>query len=176
MFRDNLKTGLLDLDLQGSSSELLKEEGIEILNPHTPTGELPHLPHDILFIDTPPYLSSRLLDILQVADVVLIPTRSGAFDAMALTDTVNLVEKAKEKNPQLKAAIVFTMVKPGSTITEEIRPVINTGSIPVLDQVITERVCYTRSLLTGGVLKSKDNKAKLEMMEMTEAVVKLLGL
>ena len=52
----------------------------------------------------------------------------------------------------------------------------NTGSVPVLDYVITERVSYTRSLLTGGVLKSKDNKAKLEMMDMTEAVVKLLGL
>lgn len=177
MFKENLKVGLLDLDLQSSSSDLLQGENeIELISKTTGPGELQSLPSDILFIDTPPYLSGRLIEILSVADAVLIPTRAGVFDAMALSETVQLVQQVQETNRRLNAAIVFTMVKTGSTIAEEIKPVLNTGNIKLLDVMISERISFARSLLTGGVFTSSDYKAKMEVMALADEVVALLGL
>lgn len=177
MFSKSLQVALLDLDLQSSSSDLLKEEtGITVVPPSTAPSALTELPYDLLFIDTPPYLSTQLIDILLVADVILIPTKAGAFDVLALKDTLKLVEQVQLQNKYLKAAIIFTMVKTGTKTLDEIKPVLHTGSINILSNTISERVSYTRSLLTGGVILTTDNKAKMEMMELADEVVKLLGL
>jgi chromosome partitioning protein len=177
MFKNGLEVAVLDLDLQSSISDLLGEQaGVHLIPPTVEAKHLQEVPYDLLFIDTPPYLSGKLLEILSIADVVLVPTKAGVFDALALKDTIQLIEKAKLRNAYLNAAIVFTMVKPGTKLLAEIKSVIHTGAIKVMDKHITERVSYSRSLLEGGVLESKDSKAKLEMMELTDELVKLLGL
>ena len=60
LFKDTLKVGILDTDLQGSVvglGELL--EGITLLPQEVlTTGNVPDL--DILIIDTPPYLTDQL--------------------------------------------------------------------------------------------------------------------
>ena len=82
---------------------------------------------------------------------------------MAIRSTVALVQEAQAKNPKMKAGIVLNMIKPRSGITAEVVELLKSFSIPVLNTMIHDRVSFTRSPITGGVLTGADSKAKDEM-------------
>lgn len=177
VFQHGLKVGVLDTDLQGSIAETIQHEnGIELILPYTPLNEFKELPYEVIIIDTPPYLSSRLPELFQISDLILVPTKAGFFDAMAIRSTLRLIQEAKAINPALQAGIVFSMVKSRSSITDEVKSVMTHNGIPLLSSIITDRVCYTRSILTGGVLRSKDEKAKREMLTLADELLNLIGL
>lgn len=67
---------------------------------------------EALFIDTPPYLMNEILPIFLKSDLVIIPTKAGVSDIMAIRSTVELVKGAQKTNKKLKSAIVLNMVKP----------------------------------------------------------------
>ncbi len=176
-FQIGLKVGLVDADLQGSLRSLqLMVDGINLIDVIDDFSNLKSQPFDVILVDTPPYLSNRLPELFLQSDFILVPTKAGFFDMMAIKSTLALIQDTMKDRPDLKAGIVFNMIKGRSSITSEIRSLTKDFTIPVLQSMISDRVSFTRSAISGGVLQTADEKAKTEMIELTEEILSLLGL
>lgn len=175
-FQDQLTVALIDTDLQGSLADL-KSDLTELLVIQENNYEnIKQLTQQLIIIDTPPYLSNNLLELFHISDYVLIPTKAGFFDVMAIRSTIALVKEAQKKRPDLNAAIVLNMIKPRSGITGEVQELLKSFDMQVLKTIIYDRVSFTRSPITGGVLNSDDNKAKEEITALAEEIVNSITL
>ena len=176
-FQEGLNVGLIDVDVQGSINGLQELLGnTTLLSLPTPLEKIKDVGQDIVLIDTPPYLSNQLPELFRLSNFVLIPSKAGFFDAMAIQATIALIKEAQLKNPNLKAGIVLNMVKPRTSLTEEIKQILNGYEIPVLETAITDRVSYTRSPILGSVYQSDDEKAKTEITALADEILHHLGL
>ncbi|QXV66852.1 ParA family protein [Mucilaginibacter sp. 21P] len=174
-FKDQLKVALIDADLQGSIYHIKDEfDDIEILSPDR-LEDILALPYDLVIVDTPPYLSNRLADLFDGSDFVLIPTKAGFFDVMAIRATLALVKFAQAKNGNLKAGIVLNMLKPRSGLTQEVYDLLLNLGTPLLNTRIYDRVSYARSSMTGGILQGTDVKAVHEITGLAEEIVELIS-
>jgi len=174
-FKDQLKVALIDSDLQGSIYHLKDEfPELDILSPEK-ISEIPKLNYDLIIVDTPPYLSNRLNELFGYSDYVLVPTKAGFFDVMAIRSTLALVKFSQAQNRNLKAGIVLNMLKPRSGITAEVVGLINDLGTPLLKARIFDRVSLARSSMTSGILKSLDQKAIEEVTSLAEEIVDLIS-
>lgn len=162
-FQDGLSVGLLDTDLQGSLSGLADMlEGIRLFPYNNDPASLRDLDVDVLIVDTPPYLSNQLPALFDVSDFVLVPSKVGFLDVMAVRATIQLINEARQRRTNLKAGIVLNMVKPRTTVNDEIREILRGYDMKVLTATISDRVSYTRSPILSGVFTGEDDKAKNE--------------
>lgn len=145
------------------SQQLEPSDELILIPEDTAFSDLKILDYDVIIIDIPPYLSNKLPEILKISDFVLVPTKAGIFDIMAIRATIGLIKEAQKVNKNIQAGIVFNMVKSKSSITKEMRQLLLEYDIPVLNSVISDKVSYIRSLITGGILSSKDYNTKGEM-------------
>jgi len=176
-FNENLKVGLLDCDLQGSLTNLnLMADGLNLI-PYEGGSSfdfVKDLDYDLIIIDTPPYLSQNLHEIFLLSDFVLVPTKTGFFDMMAIQGTMALLNKAMAEKTGLKAGVVFNMVKHNSSLISEVKSLTSSFSIPVLNTYICDRVSYTRCIISGGILKSNDKNAIKEILNLCEEILSFL--
>jgi chromosome partitioning protein len=122
-------------------------------------------------IDTPPYLSTTLPEFFKYSDFVLVPTKASVLDIMAIRATIKLLREAMKERPQLKASIVLNMVKSRSAITAEIKEILDEYKFPILNTMVSDRVSYTRSPISGGVFNTEDDKAKEEILGLTREII-----
>jgi chromosome partitioning protein len=174
-FKDQLRVALIDSDLQGSIYHLKEDfPELAILAPDK-VSEIPHLDYDLIIVDTPPYLSNRLNELFSYSDYVLVPTKAGFFDVMAIKSTLALIKFSQAKNQHLKAGIVLNMIKPRSGITAEVVELLQTLGTPLLNTRVFDRVSLARSSMTSGILKSTDKKAIEEVTFLAEEIVDLIS-
>lgn len=175
-FGDNLNTAIVDLDLQGTISQLkpiIKTVGV--ISDIKDIRSIQDLPYDVIFVDTPPYLSDQLPELFNISDLVIIPTKASVADLMAIRATIGILADAKKKKPLLKTAIVFNMVKQNALITEEIKKIIDDFGTPVLSSMVTDRLSFIRSLgINKGIYAIDDPKAKAEIDHLTEEILNIL--
>lgn len=176
-FRDGLSVGLLDADLQGSLKGLESMlEGMELIPYNNDPKSLLSVKKDILIVDTPPYLTAQLPAFFSISDFVLVPSKVGFLDVMAIRATIQLLKESQAQHPHLKAAIVLNMVKPRTNVNEEIRDILKDYGLPVLKTAISDRVSYTRSAITSGVFAGDDEKAKNEIASLADEILTFLEL
>jgi len=174
-FQDELSVALADTDLQGSLYHMREEfPGLAIIGSDK-LQDIQKLAYDLIIIDTPPYLSSRLPELFLLSDFILLPTKTGFFDVMAIRSTLALIKEAQRKSPQIKTAIVLNMVKPRSGITQDVAGLLQGMDTPLLKTRIHDRVSIARSAMTAGILNSGDVKAKAELMALAEEVVEQMS-
>lgn len=173
-FADSWKVGIADTDVQGSVTGLEGLlSGIDIVDlDKALKGQLPE--YDLIIIDTPPYLTNRLAELFAVSDYVLIPTKAGFLDVMAIKATLALLDQAKTKRPDLKAGIVMNMVLPRTTVNDEVKEILSGYGFPVHPTMITQRISYTRSPITNGVFGGEDEKAKNEVTNLATEIMESL--
>ena len=170
-FQDQLKVALVDSDLQGSIYHVKDEfRGLTVLSPEQ-ISVIPNLNYDLIIVDTPPYLSNRLTELFQFSDFVLVPTKAGFFDVMAIRSTLALIRFSQAKNKRLKAGIVLNMIKPRTAITKDITGLLQGLGTPLLKTMVHDRVSITRSSMTSGIMKTTDLKAKEEITSLAEEIV-----
>lgn len=170
-FQDQLRVALVDSDLQGSLYHAREDfPGLNITIADK-VGDITHLDYDLIIVDTPPYLSNKLTDLFLISDFVLVPTKAGFFDVMAIRATLALIKFAQAKKPSLKAGIVLNMIKPRSGVTRDVADLLNTMGTPLLKTMVHDRVSITRSAITAGILTGTDQKAKEEFTSLAEEVV-----
>lgn len=175
-FKESMRLGLIDLDVQGSLSGL-KETLSTLSMEETPKkiSSITTLPYDLIIVDTPPYLSSNLPELFNISDFILIPTKAGFLDTMAIRGTIDLVNAAQKLNSKIKAGIILNMVKPNTGLTEDVKNLLKSYNLPVLDSVISDRVSFTRSVLLGGVLNGEDHRAKDEILNLADEIFNIMG-
>lgn len=172
---ENLRVAIADTDVQGSISEI--EDfitGIDLISIDRVNNK-EHLDYDVLVIDTPPYLTNKLHDIFIISDYILMPTKTGYLDALAIKATISLFKEAQKEKPQLRAGIVLNMVMANTKLNEEVKEILNTYEVPLLESYISHRVSLARSPMTNGVFNSEDEKAKIEIVNLTDEILSNLN-
>jgi chromosome partitioning protein len=169
-FSNNSKVAVLDFDLQGSLSQL-KEivTGFDIIPFVEEINSISNLKYDFIFIDTPPYLSNHLSKLIQIADLILVPTKAGILDILAIKSTLKLIEHEYKSKSTL---IVFNMIKPNTTLTQDILISLKEYNIPIAKTYISDLVAFTRSVIMKGV--TNDRNAKFQLDQLTKEVLLLL--
>ena len=170
-FQDQLNVALVDTDLQGSLFQIKEElPGLAVVG-NDQLQDIKRLEYDLVIVDTPPYLSNKLPELFSLSDFILIPTKAGFFDVMAIRSTIALLKDAQVKKPDIQAGIVMNMIKPRSGITKEVSSLLQSMETPILATMIHDRVSIARSSITAGVLQGSDNKAIEEITSLAEEIV-----
>jgi chromosome partitioning protein len=176
-FAQGLNVGVLDTDVQGSLSGIKEElDSITFIPYDGQLNGLTGQQFDILIIDTPPYLTNQLPDLFSISDFVLVPTKVGFFDVMAIKATIEFLKQAEQKRPELRYGVVLNMVKPRTALNKSVRDILNDYGAMLLTATISDRVSYTRSAITSGVFASEDEKAKEEITSLADEILTALGL
>ena len=152
------KVAILDFDLQGSLAQLKDMvSNFDIIPFDGNMKEIKKMEYDFILIDTPPYLSNHLPELIGLAELIIIPTKAGILDLLAIKSTIELI---KSENKAERALIVFNMVKANTTLTLDILIGIEEYKIPVAKTHISDLVAFTRSVLIGEV---KDINAQKQL-------------
>lgn len=159
-----------DADPQGSiraTSDLF--EGLQLVPIETVLKA--RVSADLLVIDTSPRNDAHLVKLLQLTDFALIPVKPGYFDVLALNDTLALIAQARTQRT-LKVGIVLNMVKHRNAVNRDIRKLLadSAHDIELLPTGIHDRVAYSRTTLTNGVMGSTDEKAKAELDQLVTEI------
>lgn len=165
--KDSVRVAIIDLDLQGSIYKSRSNSDIEVYS-SAELRKIQNLDFDFIFIDTPPYLAKKTAELCLIADCIVIPTKTGFYDLLAIEETINIIKQVGKEN---KALIVLNMVKPNSTLSAEMLEALENYSVPVAKTPISDLVAYTRSALNGGL---NDEKAEKQMESLTMEVLKIL--
>lgn len=161
------KVCLVDFDAQGSLLNIKKASDVPVYESDK-LEELLNSDYDFIFIDTPPYLTNRLTELCDLADVIIIPTKAGILDLLAIKSTIEIVEETNNIN---KAIIVFNMIKPNTTLTEEIKSHLKDYNIKISKNMISDLVIFSRSILINGV--EENSKAQKQIDNLTKEILTL---
>ncbi|CAG2531779.1 chromosome partitioning protein [Maribacter dokdonensis] len=165
---EHSKVAILDIDAQGSLSQLAKiVDSFEITTDENILKTNDHL--DFIFVDTPPYLSSKLKELIKIADLLLVPTKAGILDLLAIDNTISLIKDELKEN---KTMIILNMIKANTTITEDILKNLDSHKIKIAQTMISDLVAFTRSPLLKGV--TADRNAQRQIDSLTKEVLTAL--
>lgn len=167
----NANVAVLDFDLQGSLSQL-KElvTDFEIIPFRAEINDILKLDYDFIFIDTPPYLSNHLPKLIAIADLVIVPTKAGILDLLAIKGTLELIE-AEQKTAN--TLVVFNMIKVNTTLTLDILIGLEEYNVKIANTHISDLVAFTRSVLVKGVRNDKNAQKQLDNLT-KEILTKLI--
>lgn len=160
ILKDDVKTAIIDFDLQGSLYKSRHNSEIPVFNKDY-IENINDLDYDFIFIDTPPYLTEELHKLCKLADVIIIPTKTGIYDLLAIEETINIIKQVGKED---KSLIVFNMVKPNTTLTTEMQEAIENYNISVAETKISDLVAFTRSALNKGVEDSQKAYTQIESL------------
>jgi len=170
VFAQYSKVAILDTDVQGSLTQVVENnENLNIIQVNN-LNELKTLDYQVIVVDTPPYLSNQLPQLISISDFIIVPTKPGVLDSLALKATVALIKSSIGALP-VKWGVLFTMVNTSSKVMDEIKVFLDEMEVPIMKSIVTQRVSYVRSIIEGGILKSNDLKAKSEIILLAEEIV-----
>lgn len=165
----NAKVVICDLDAQGTLAEIRGISEVPIYSGISELEKLKSSDYDFVFVDSPPYLTSSLPDLLKFMDAILVPTKVGLADFMAISKTLEMVGKSGKAD---NALIVLNMVKPNTTLTTEMQSSLAKVNVPLAETKLSDLVAYTRSFATGGL---DEDKAKNQINSLLVEVLTLLS-
>ena len=165
------KVAVLDYDPQGSLSQLKNIiTSVDIIPYKKGMTEISELEYDHIFIDSPPYFSEHLSGLIEIADLIVIPTRAGVLDLLAIKNTIELI---KDKNKINKSLIIFNLVKANTTLTMDILISLEEYKVPIANTHVSDLIAFTRSILVGGVKKDKNAQKQIDNLT-REILIKLI--
>jgi len=165
---NEVKVCIIDLDLQGSLWRSRTASDIPVFSADEMNNVL-NSDFDFIFIDTPPYLNEKLPELAKLSDVIVIPTKTGIYDLLAIEDTISII---KDSRNEKKALIIFNMVKPNTTLTNEMYEAMEKYKIPIAKNYISDLVAFTRSGINNEIT---DPKAKLQIENLTREVLEKIN-
>lgn len=165
--KDYAKVCLIDMDAQGSLMNISSLTEIPIFNKNQ-VKEVLASDFDFVVIDTPPYISENLSEICDISDVIIVPTKAGLLDILAIKSTLEILKNAGKYENSL---IVFNMVKPNVTLTEDLKAHLKDCGIRVAKTIISDLVVFTKSVANNGV--ESNNKAQKQIDNLTKEILTL---
>ena len=165
--RENAKTCIVDMDAQGSLMNIKELSEVPIFS-NSELKKVVKADYDFIFIDTPPYLTDQLPELCNLADLIIIPTKAGVLDLLAIKSTIDIIEQSGNSE---KTLIVFNMVKPNTTLTEEIKDQLKDYKINISKNMISDLVTFSRSVLVNGV--EDHHNAQKQIDNLTKEILTL---
>ena len=134
-----------------------------------------HEDYDIIVIDGTPSLSRLVSTIIVLGDVVLIPIRPGGFDIWATEKFVEKYEQAKALKGDVNAFFILNEFNEKVNLNKNIKDALEELEISTLGTTIKHRIAYGESAILGvGAFEYKDQKAKKEMVDLTNEVLSII--
>lgn len=131
--------------------------------------------YDIILIDGRPSLSKLVTTIILMGDLVLIPIRPSGFDIWATEKFIDNYEEAKALKGEVRAHFVLNEYNEGINLNRDIKDALVELEIKPLDSTIRSRIAYGEASVMGmGVYEYKDRKAKKEVTQLANEVLKIL--
>jgi chromosome partitioning protein len=131
-----------------------------------------------LVIDCPPSVhSQQTSDALAQADLALIPVQPSPFDLWASVQIEAEVDRARQKNPDLRALLVINQLEPRTRLSKLMRDALAEVGLPAAETAIRRRMVYRSSVIQGrSVLDvgSQGGAAAQEIRQLTDEMVNLL--
>jgi chromosome partitioning protein len=154
--RKNYKVGFIDADPQGSATQWRAVEGnnaFEIMHHPEPLvrEDIQALSekYDYLVIDAPPAIGSITKSILAVTDLSIIPLSPSSLDFWSFKGTLEMVDEAREENPELDIKILINRRIPGTRIGREARDSLAEFNLDILDSELCQRVAFIDAMGSG---------------------------
>ncbi|MEO8627536.1 MAG: ParA family protein [Betaproteobacteria bacterium] len=191
---DEIDVLLLDTDSTGSATAWgrIRQEGgvapsISILTLSTnPASTLADLApkYDLIVVDVGARSYSTMLQIALLADLVIVPTTPGQFEAES---TLNLFQAFRDLDPRHKgghvpAHVLLNMVPTNERSREEagLRDLLKEESVPVMHAVIRTRKAWRDCSRTGRAVhelsgRDASSKGTLEMRAVYEEAEGLIA-
>lgn len=164
------KVAVIDFDSQGSLNQLSEIiTSFDIIPFVEDINTILNLDYDFVFIDTPPYLSNHLPKLIGLADLIIVPTKAGILDLLAISSTLKLIELEHKTDSTL---VVFNMIKPNTTLTLDILIGLEEYKVSIAKTHISDLVAFTRSVVLQGV--ANDRNAQRQLDQLTKEILMLL--
>lgn len=165
---------LIDADPQGSLSAWwnVREAQVPALAPAT-IAELPaklaalaEAGYAVAVVDTPPAITEAITAVVELADLVVIPTRPSPHDLRAVGRTIELVQTAGKP-----FVFAVTQAKPNARLTVQAVAALSEHGV-VAPAIVHDRVDYAGSMIDGRTVQETDPKGKsaAEMAELWKFV------
>ncbi len=106
------------------------------------------------FIDTPPAITESIRAVVNLADLVLIPTRPSPHDLRAVGRTVEMAVAAGRP-----FAFAVTQAKPNARLTVQAMAVLSEHGV-VAPAIIHDRVDYAASMIDGRTVQEIDPRGR----------------
>ena len=127
---------------------------------------------DLAIVDTPPHASSRVSQLLESADLIVLPVQPSVLDLAALPAALELVRASGAK-----AAMILSYAPVGVGETAETRKALEKTGWPVLETVVHTRMAFRRALAQGQAVAEfqPSGKAAFEIRQVWREIVALMG-
>jgi chromosome partitioning protein len=134
-----------------------------------------HTSHDIVIIDGTPSLSEMTTRIILASDFLIVPIRPGAHDFRTMDEFFSRYDQVKEIKGNIPAYFLLNEYTERINVHKTVRETLAEHyGLPLLNTVVKSRAAYVESSLMGtGVFEHSDNLAKLEMVNLTDEILKL---
>ena len=109
--------------------------------------------------------SVGLRSALLLARQAIVPVGASNLDAAAMTDLLEVIEMAKDYNPDLQVRIFLTRIDSRTKDAADMLTFLNEQKLPVLSCRACERVAYRRAIGEGAIVQElgKDPSSSQEM-------------
>jgi len=133
--------------------------------------------YDHAIIDTPPYNEEIVSTAILCSDMTIVPVQNSPLDLRSTRATAELIRRAREVNPQLKAYFLLYRVQPLTLATKELAAKLRQQfDIGILKSYVSNRVVYSQSLQYGkGIAEfSQSDIAVNEMRALVSEIMQKL--
>lgn len=164
---NNASVCLVDIDKQGSNATIKEMiTDFDIIQHDTNFKNIKKYEYDFIIIDTPPYVLDNSKELHDIADIIVVPTKAGIYDLLAIKKSI---EDIKTSGNIDKTIVVFNMIKPKATITEDAIQNVKEYGVNVANSQISDYVAFASSVMTNGV--QKHVKAQHQIDELTKEIL-----
>ena len=108
----------------------------------------------VAVVDTPPAITEAITAVVELADLVVIPTRPSPHDLRAVVSTVELVQTAGKP-----FVFAVTQAKPNARLTVQAVAALSEHGV-VAPAIVHDRVDYAGSMIDGRTVQETDPKGK----------------
>lgn len=130
--------------------------------------------YEYVLIDTPGKLTDLTSTAITLSDLCLLPVQPSAYDIWSTQSVIELVKIRQEINKKLKAAIIINRAIPNTLVCKEALAELRKCEIPVLNQVISQRVAYAHAVGEGQtVFNLKNRDALIEISGLCHEIEEL---
>jgi chromosome partitioning protein len=133
--------------------------------------------HDFIVIDCPPATdAAQTVSALVSAQVLLIPVLPSPMDLWATARVEEMVDRAREHNPELQACLVVNQIEPRNAMSRALGSALGELELPALQQGLRRRAAYRTAALEGASVYELGGRGRIaseEVEAMIEEVLKL---
>lgn len=182
--RKNHNLVLIDADPQGSVVQwhaVENNNAFEILHHPEPLDKFDikelAADYDYVVIDAPPAIGQIAKSILEVSDLVIVPLSPSSLDIWSGWGTLEMIEEAKQTNPDLIVRLLVNRKIPGTRVGRDAREAIEVFDMDIFQTELCQRVAFIDAMTSGvSVMQyAPTSKAANEIERLTEEIMLLTG-